>query len=127
MVIVPIARASLRPLPLIIFAANLLSKIGVNHVDETEEKATQMREVSDTASCSRPGRDELDQAKNDDKILGRDGKEKIDVDEPIWKEPSIGEEDSIDCSGGSDHRNGLIGRKNDGANPSPDSAEEKIE
>ena len=56
MVIVLVARALLVPLSLIIFAANLLSKIGVNHLDKAEEKATQMSEVSNATSCSFHGR-----------------------------------------------------------------------
>ncbi len=127
MVIVPIARAFLVPLSSKIFAANLLSKIGVNHVDKAEEKATQMSEVSDATSCSFHGRIKFKEAIDDHQVFSRNREEKVDIDEPIWEEPSIGQEDSIDRSGGSDHRNELVGRKNDGTNPRPDPAEEKIE
>jgi len=127
MIIVPVARAPLRPLTLIISTANFLSKIGVNHVDKTEEKATEMSEVSDAASCSFHGRKKFNETIDDHQVFSRNREEKIEIDEPIWKEPSIGQEDSIDRSGGSDHRNELIGRENDSANPRPDPAEEKIE
>jgi len=127
MVIILIVGAFLIPLTLIIFAANLLSKIGVDHVDETEEKATEMGQMSDAASCSCHGGIKFNEAIDDHKVFSRNREEKVDIDEPIWKEPSIGEEDSIDRSGGSDHRNELIGRENDGANPCPDPAEEEIE
>ena len=127
MIIIFIARTFLRPLTLIVFAANLLSKIGVNHVDETEEKATQMGEVSDAASCPLHGRIKFKEAVDDHQVFSRNREEKVNIDEPIWEEPSIGQEDSIDRSGGSDHRNELVGRNKDGANPCPDPAEEKIE
>ena len=127
MVIIFIVRTSLIPLTLIIFAANLLSNVGIEHVDETEEKATEMREVSDAASCSFHGRIKFKETVDDHQVFCRNREEKVDIDEPIWEEPSIGQEDSIDRSGGSDHRNELKRRENDGANPRPDPAEEKIE
>jgi hypothetical protein len=65
MVIVPVARASLRPLTLIIFAANFLPNIGIGHVDKTEEKTTQMGEVSDAASCPCHGRIKFEEAIDD--------------------------------------------------------------
>ena len=108
MIIIFVTRTSLGPLALIVFAANLLSKIGVNHVDETEEKATQMSEVRNACPGSLDRRYEFDEAEDDNEIFGRDGKEKVEIDEPIWKEPSIGQENSIDRSGGSDHRNPAI-------------------
>ena len=127
MVIVSIVRAFLIPLTLIIFAANLLSKIGVAHVDETEEKAAQMSEVSNAASCSLHGRIKFKETIDNHQVFSRNREEKVDIDGSIWEQPSISQEDSIDRSGGSDHRNELIGRENDSANSRPDPAEEKIE
>jgi hypothetical protein len=65
MIIIFVTRAPLRPLTLIIFAANFLSNVGVDHVDETEKKATQMSEVSDAASCSLHGRIKFKEAIDD--------------------------------------------------------------
>ena len=39
MIIVLVAGTFLIPFPFVLFAANLLSKIGVAHVDEPEKKA----------------------------------------------------------------------------------------
>jgi hypothetical protein len=65
MVIIVVVRSSLRPLTLIIFTANFLPNIGIGHVDKTEEKPTQMSEVSDAASCSFHGRIKFKEAIDD--------------------------------------------------------------
>jgi len=127
MIIIFIIRASLGPLTLIIFAANFLPNDRISHIEKPEEEAPQMGEVSDAASCSFHGRIKFKEAIDDHKVFGRNREKKVDIDESIWEEPSIGQEDSIDRPGSSDHRNELVGRKNDGANPRPDPAEEKIE
>jgi hypothetical protein len=126
-VIVSVVRSFLIPFPFVVGAANFLSNVGVDHVDETEKKTTQMSEVSDATSRSLHGRIKFKEAIDDHQVFSRNREKKVDIDEPIWEEPSIGQEDSIDRSGGSDHRNELIGRNKDGANPCPDPAEEKIE
>jgi hypothetical protein len=55
-VIVLVVRTFLIPFSFVVGAANLLSKIGIAHVDKTKEKAPEMGEVSDAASCSLHGR-----------------------------------------------------------------------
>ncbi len=129
MIIIFVTRTSLRPLALIVFAANLLSKIGVDHVDKAEEKATQMSEVRNASPRSLDRRDEFNEAEDDNEIFGRDREEKVDIYEPIWEEPSIGQEDSIDRSRGSDHRNPAIRirSKKNCTDTSTDPAEEEIE
>ena len=47
---------------------------------------------------------------NDDKVFGGDREEKIDIDEPVGKEPAEGEEKPVDGPGGSDHGDELIWR-----------------
>ena len=67
-----------------------------------------MGEVGNAAPCSSPrGIDELDEAIKDNKIFGRDGKEEVDIDGSIREEPSIGQKESVDRSGGSDDRDEL--------------------
>ena len=129
MVVILIVGAFLIPFPSVVRAANLLSKIGVDHVDETEEKATQMSEVRNASPRSLDRRDEFNEAEDDNEIFGRDREEKVDIYEPIWEEPSIGQEDSIDRSRGSDHRNPAIRirSKKNCTDTSTDPTEEKIE
>jgi hypothetical protein len=127
MIIIFVTRSFLRPPTVIILAANFLSNVGGDHVDETEEEATQMSEVSDAAPCSCHGRIKLKEAIDDHKVFGGNREEKVDIDKPIWEEPSVGQQDSINGSGGSDHGNKLRRRENCGANSRPDTTEEKIE
>ena len=67
-----------------------------------------MSQVGDASSESSKGREEFNKAKDDDKVFGRNGKEKIHVDRPVWEEPAKGEKDAIDCPRGPNHRNPLI-------------------
>jgi hypothetical protein len=124
--IVTTVRASLRPLSSVVFAANSLSDGWIGHIEKAEEKAAQMGEVSNAAPCPLHGREELDETENDHHIFGRDREEEIDVDETVREEPTEGQKYSIDCSGGSNHRDKLIWSKNDRTDSSTDSAEEKV-
>ena len=126
MIITPAVRAFLRPLPFIIFTADFLPDGWIGHIEKAEEKAAQMGEVSDATPCPLHGREELDETENDHHIFCRDGEEEVDVDGPIGEEPAKGEEYSIDCSGGSNHRDELIRSKDDRTDTGADSAEEKI-
>jgi hypothetical protein len=126
MVITSASRASLRPLPFVIFTSNFLSDRGVGHIGKAEEKTAQMGEVSNAAPCPLHGREELDETENDHHIFGRDREEEIDVDETVREEPTEGQKYSIDCSGGSNHGDKLIWSKNDRTDTSTDSAEEKV-
>ena len=91
MIIILIIGALLRPLPLVIFAPNLLPDDGVGHIDQTEQEATQVGEVRDTPAGSLYGREEFNKAEDNDKIFGRDGEEEVDVDETGWKKPTVGQ------------------------------------
>jgi hypothetical protein len=91
MVIVPIVRASLGPLFFVIFAANSLPDDRVAHIDDSEQKATQMGEVRNPRTGSLYGREEFNKAEDNDKIFGRDGEEEVDVDETVWKKPTVGQ------------------------------------
>ena len=90
MVIVPITRSSLRPLPLVVGAANFLADHRVCHIDKAEEKTTQVGEVRDTPAGSLYGREEFNKAENNDEIFGRDREEEVDVDETVWEKPTVG-------------------------------------
>jgi hypothetical protein len=96
MIIVPAPWSSLRPFPFVIVTTNFLADDRVSHIKKSEEKSTQMGEVSDATSCPRSGREEFNETKDDHHIFGWDGKEKVEVDETIWKKPAKGEEDSVD-------------------------------
>ena len=124
--IITSVRASLRPLPFVIFAPNSLSDRWIGHIEKAEEKTAQMGEVSDAAPCPLHGREEFDETENDHHIFGRDREEEIDVDETIREEPTKGQKYSIDRSRGSNHRDELIWSKDDRTDTSTDSAEEKV-
>jgi len=109
MVIIPVTGAFLIQSPSPQLAADFLPNPGVAHKDQTEEKATQVSEVSDAASCPRHGRIKFEKPVDDDEVLGRNREEKVDIDEPIWEKPSKGQEDSVNGSGGPDYRNELVG------------------
>jgi hypothetical protein len=125
MITVSTARALLRPFPFIIFTPNFLSDHWISHIKKPEDKATQMGEMRNTPSCSFHGREEFDEAENDDKVFSGNGEKEVDVDEPIWKEPTVGEKYSIDGSGSSNHRDAMIeiGSKQNGTDTGTDSAE----
>ena len=126
MIIILASRAFLRPLSPIIFSANALSDRRIGHIEKTEEKTTQVGEVSDAASCPLYGREELDQTENDHHILSGDREEEVDVNETIWEEPTKGQEYSIDRSRSSNHRDELMRGEDDRTDASPNSAEEKV-
>jgi len=127
MVIVPVVGCSLIPFPFIIFAADFLSKIGISHIDKPKKEATQMGEVSNAPSCSLHGREEFDEAIDDDQVFSRNGEEKIDVNESIWEKPAEGQKYSVDGTRGSDYGDKLIGREDDSTNSGPHSTEEEID
>ena len=91
MIIVLAIRPPLGPLSLIIFTAKFLPDRRIRHIEEAEDKTTQMGEVGHPPSRPLYRRKEFNEAENDDKVFGRDGKQKVDVDEPIGKEPTEGE------------------------------------
>jgi hypothetical protein len=124
--IITTVRAFLRPLPSIIFSPNSLSNRWISHIEKAEEKTAQMGKMSNATSCALGGREEFNQTEYDDHVFGRNGKEKIDVNRPIRKEPAESEEYSIDCSGGSNNQNVLMSKKDYGENTSTNSAEEKV-
>jgi hypothetical protein len=128
MIIIPASRASLRPFPSIIFSPKPLANGRIGHIEKSEEKAAQMSEVRNTPSMSFHRRKEFNETKNDDKVSGGDGKEKVDVDEPIGKKPTEGEKYSIDGSRCSNDRGALIHRwsKENGADTGTDSTEDKV-
>jgi hypothetical protein len=123
MIIVPAPWSSLRPFPFVIFTTNFLADCWIGHIKKSEEKSTQMGEVSNATSCPRSGREEFNETKNDHHIFGWNGKEKVDIDQTIGKKPAEGEKDSIDRSRGPNYRNELIWRKDNRANTSADSTE----
>jgi hypothetical protein len=126
MIIAPVSGAPLRPLPFIIFPPNFEPNRWIGHIDQTEEKAAQMGEVSDTAPCSLHRREEFNESKNNNKVFGWNGKEEIDIDETIREEPTEGQKDSIDRSGGANDRNKLVWSENNCTDTGTDSAEEKV-
>jgi len=128
MIVTPAVGASLRPFSFVIFTANFLSDRRVEHIKDAKEKTAKMGEVGDAPSRSPYRREEFDEAENDDKVFGRNGEQKVDVDEPIGKEPTEGEKDSVDGSGGAYHRNALVleGSEKSGTKTCTDSTEQKI-
>ncbi len=131
MVVPSISRSFLRPLSSVGVTTNFLTKGGITHIEEAKEETSQVSEVTDAASGSSNRREEFNEAKKDDEIFCRDGEEKIDIDHPVWKEPAVGQKQSVDGSGRADDRVNLIeGRKKQGANHCGDTcsnpADEKI-
>ena len=126
MIIVPVIGSSLRPFSFVIFSPNSLSNRRIGHIEKTEEKATQMGEVSDAAPCPLSGREEFNKAENDHHIFSGDREEEVDVDETVREEPTKGQKYSIDPSGGSNHRDKLVRSKDNRTYTSTDSAEEKV-
>jgi hypothetical protein len=121
-----IAGSSLGQLPFVVFSADFLAKGWIAHVQDPENKASQMREVGNAPSGSLHGCIQFYEAENDHKILRRDGDKEVDVDEAVGEKPAKCQKDSIDGAGSSDHRNKLIRGKNDRANPCSDATEQEI-
>jgi hypothetical protein len=125
MVIVFAAGASLRPLPFIIFTTNFLPDHWICHVEEAKDNAPEMSEMSNPSTCPLHGSKEFNEAEDDHKVFSGYWEEKVDVDEAVWKEPTKGEEQPVDGSGGSDDGHDLKWRKNHSTDSSTDSAEEE--
>ena len=121
-----ISGPSLGPLSSVIFPAEFLSKGWVSHVQDPENKASQVGQMGNAPSRSLYGRIEFYEAEDDDKILRRDGDKEVDVNDTVWEKPAKCQKDSIDGAGGSDHRNKLIRGENDRAETRPNAAEEEI-
>jgi hypothetical protein len=121
-----ISGSSLGQLPFVVFSADFLAKGWIAHVQDPENKASQMREVGNAPSGSLHGRVQFYEAENDHKILRRDGDKEVDVNEAVWEKPAKCQKDSINGAGSSDHRNKLIRGKNDRANPCSDATEQEI-
>lgn len=127
MIVIPIAGASLRPLSLIIFPAKFLTDRRIGHIEKGDKKTAEMSEVGDAASRSFDRGKEFNQAEDDDKVFSRNGEQKIDVDQPVGKEPTKGEKESVDGSGGPDDGDALINfrSKENGTDTRTDAAEQK--
>ena len=95
MVIVPLIRTSPRPFSFVIFTTDFLADRRVDHINKPKEKTAQMGQVGDTTSCPFCGREEFDQTEYDNHVFGRNGKEKVDIDHSIGKEPSKSKEYSV--------------------------------
>jgi len=78
MVVIPITWAPLRPLPFIIFTAKFLPDHWISHVEEAEDKATQMGEVCNASPGSFHGREEFDETEDDYKVFGGYWEKEID-------------------------------------------------
>lgn len=126
MVDLAISRTSPGHLPFEAFSADFLSNGWVGHVQDPENKASQMGQVGNSPSGSLRGCIEFNEAEDDHKILRRDRDQEVDVNEAIREEPAKCQKDSINSSGSSDHRNKLIRGKNDRANARTDTAEQEI-
>jgi hypothetical protein len=98
----------------------------MGHIEKAEEKAAQVGEMSNTSSCPLSGREEFDEAENDNHIFGRDGEEEVDIDEPIWEEPAESQEDSVDCSRSPNDRNELVWGENHGTDACSNSTEKEV-
>ncbi len=88
MIVIPVSRAFLRPLPFVIFTTNFLPDRWISHIEETEEKTTQMGEVGNATPCSLHGREEFNETEDDHHVFGRDGEEEIDVRWDDWERAS---------------------------------------
>jgi hypothetical protein len=113
-------------LPFVVFSADFLSNGGVGHVQDPENKASQVGEVGNAPSGSLRGRIEFYEAEDDNKILRRDGDKEVDVNEAVWEKPAKCQKDSINGAGSSDHRNKLIRGKDDRAEARTDATEQEI-
>jgi hypothetical protein len=121
-----IAGSSLGQLPFVVFSADFLAKGWIGHVQDPENKASQMCEVGNTPSGSLHGRIQFYEAENDHKILRRDGDKEVDVNEAGWEKPAKCQKDPINGARSSDHRNKLIRRENDSAEARTDATEQEI-
>ena len=83
-----IAGPSLGQLSFVIFPAEFLSEGRDGHVQDPENKASQMGEVGNAPSGSLHGRIEFYEAEDDNKILRRDGDKEVDVNEAVWEKPA---------------------------------------
>jgi hypothetical protein len=127
MIILLVVGTLLIPLFPIIFATDLLADHRIGHIEKPKEKASEMGEVSHSASCSSQRGEEFDQPEEDDEVFGRDGKEKVEVDETIWKKPAKGEEDPVNRPRSTDDRDELVGGEKDRQDTRPNTTEEKVE
>jgi hypothetical protein len=115
-----------RPFPPVIFTPDGPPNYWKHHIEQPEEETSQMGEVSHPASCPPERGEEFDQPEKDDEVFGRDGKQEVEEDGPVWKEPAKGEKDAVNCSRSSDDRDELVGGEEDGAESGSNAAEKEI-
>ena len=121
-----ISGPSLGPLSSVIFPAEFLSNGWISHVQDPENKASQMGQVGNASSGSLYGQIKFNEAKNDDKVLRRDRDDEVHVDGAVWEKPAKSQKDSVNGAGSPDHRNDLIRGENDRADPCTDATEQEI-
>jgi hypothetical protein len=88
-----------------------LSDQWISHIEETKDQPPQMGKMGNASSRAFHGGEEFDQTEEDDEVSGTDGKEKVDVDEAIGKEPTESEKYPVDGSGGPNDRDALIDKR----------------
>jgi hypothetical protein len=125
MIIIPVVGSLLRPFPSIISSPDFLSNRWIGHIEKAEKKAAQMGEMSNPTPCSFGGREEFDETEDDDKVFGGYWEEEVDVDKAVGKEPTKGEEQTVDGSGSSDNQYVLMSKKDHGKYTSANPTEEK--
>ena len=105
MVVIPVVRTFLRPLPFVIFPPNFLPDRWIGHIEKAKDKTPQVGQVSNTTPRPRPGGVKFEETKDNYHVFGRNrnGKEH-EENGTIREEPGKGEKDSVDGSGGTDDR-----------------------
>ena len=83
-----ISTPSLGQLASVMFPAEFLSEGRGGHVQDPENKTSQVGQVGNAPSGSLHGRIEFYEAEDDHKILRRDGDKEVDVDETVWEKPA---------------------------------------
>jgi hypothetical protein len=126
MIVLLVVRVFGGPFPPVIFTPDFPPDYRKDHVEQTEEKASQMGEVSHPAPCPPERGEEFDQSEKDDEVFGRDGKQEVEKDGPIWKKPAKGEKDAVNCSRSSDDRDKLVRGKEDSTESGSNAAEKEI-
>src|SRR5512136_2758596 len=95
MIVVPVIRASLRPLSLIIVTTNFLSDHWISQIKEAKESTTQMGKMRNTSPSSPPRGIQLDKPEKNYHVFCRNrNRKEHEKNGTIWEEPTESEEDA---------------------------------
>jgi len=77
---------------LIVVVAEARDKGGGSEIDESKRHPSQVSEVSDVIGGTRPGGEKLERPEDQDKMLGLDGEQEIEIDWPVGKQEPVGQQ-----------------------------------